>query len=465
MKVLRVLLVVLLCLFLAAVMLVTVGDYTIRATFLNADFIKDRLSAEIYGDSGDENVYEIAAETVQESAMDAFEGEAEEEEWEADVFMDTLEEVLEDADIDEWLRTQVEGILEKVDEDTGEKDGVYPYIKKEVDDLELVISLEELKGDFEISLRENMWEEFDTLLAEDDLPEGLAELAEAQARTEFDQALEETIDQVDQDIPDEVDISPDQQALDDIDPLRSMVTSVNNLFMPLCVLAVFLMVLIAVAILLPFNKLLNRAKTILLALGIVFLLTGIICVIVALIGGNLIPKTIPVDDMSDGLKELVDDMGEDVSGDALTDAIDEVVNEDTVADFFKHLFSPARVAGTILLIIGLAMLVAWLVWFLATRGGEEEVPPEELPVAAAAAAGEGAPAGLTEEPFGEWTEEDEKLAESTDEMAQAEVSSGEEPAGLTEESAEEPSAEPSEDSDEDSLSELMDESPEESSEQ
>lgn len=469
MKVLRVLLVVLLCLILTAVMISAVGNHTVRTTVLDADFTKDRLSDEIYGDSGDESVYQVIGQVVENYAIDAFEDQAEEGDWDAEAFVDTLEQVLEDVNIDEWLQAQAEGILEKVDEDTGEKDGIYPYLKKEVDDLEMVIDLREFRDRLVNVLPERMWEEFDTLLAEGDLPEGLAELAEAQARAEFDQAVEATIDEVDEYVPEEVDISPSEEDLESIDAVREVAKGIDRAFIWHVFVAVFLMLLIALVILLPFKKIRSRAKMILLALGVVFVITGFICAVVAVVCANAIPSTIPIDELQDRFVETFQDMGEDVSDEAVTDAIDDLVNEDTVADFYQHLFAPARAAGIILLIIGLAMLVAWLVWFLATRGGGEEEPLEELPVAAAAAAGEGAPAGLTEDSFGEWTEQDEKLAESTDGMAQAEVSSGEEPAGLTVESAEEgtseeASPEPSQDSDEDSLSELMDESPEESSE-
>jgi hypothetical protein len=471
MKVLRVLLVVLLCLVLAAVMISAVGDHTVRTTVLDADFTKDRLTDEVYGDSGDESVYQVVGRVVEGYAVDAFEDQAEEGDWDAEVFVDTLERVLEDVNIDEWLQAQVEGLLEKVDEDTGEKDGIFPYLNKEVDDLEMVITLREFRDRLVTVLPETMQEEFDTLLAEGDLPEGLAELAQAQARAEFDQAVQAVVDEVDEYVPEQVDISPSEEDLESIDAVRDVAVVIDRAFIWHVFVAVFLMLLIALIIILPFKKIRGRAKNILLALGIVFLATGIICVIVAVIGANLLPKAVPIEELQDSFEESFQDMGEDVSAEALTDAIDDVINEDTVAAYYQHLFAPARAAGIILLIIGLAMLVAWLVWRLVGRGGGEEEPPEELPVAVAATAGEGAPAGLTEEPFGEWTEADEKLVESTDGMAQAEVSSGEESAGLTEEipegaaeeSAEEPSAEPSEDSDEDSLSELMDESPEESS--
>jgi hypothetical protein len=463
MKVLRVLLVVLLCLVLVGVMLAAVGDHSARTTVLNADFTKDRLTDEVYGDSGDESVYQVVARVVEGYAVDAFEDQAEEGDWDAEAFVDTLERILEDVDIAEWLQAQVESLLERVNEDTGEKEGIFPYLKKEADHLEMVIALQEFRDRLVTVLPEEMQEEFDTLLAEGDLPEGLAELAEAQARAEFDQAVLAVIDEVDEYVPEEVDISPNEEDLETIDPARETAAFVDGAYAGIVFVAVFLMLLIALIIILPFKKIRDRAKNILLALGIVFVATGIICLIVALIGGNLLPEAVPIEELRDSFEESFQDMGEDVSAEALTDAIDDVVNEDTVANYYEHLFAPARAAGIILLIIGSAMLVAWLVWLLATRGREEEEPLEELPVAVGAAAGEGAPAGLTEDSFGEWTEQDEKLAESTDGMARAEVSSGEEPAGLTEESAEEHSAEPSEDSDEDSLSELMDESPEESS--
>ena len=373
MKVLRVLLVVLLCLVLAAVMLAAVGDHTARTTVLDADFTKDRLTDEVYGDSEDESVYQVVARVVEGYAIDAFEDQAEDAGWDAEVFVDTLGRVLEDVDIDEWLQAQVEGILERVNEDTGEKEGIYPYLKKEADHLEMVVTLREFRDRLVTVLPEEMQEEFDTLLAEGDLPEGLAELAEAQANAEFDQAVQAVVDEVDEYVPEELDISPNEEDLETIDPARDAAKFVDGAYTGIVFVAVFLMLLIALIIILPFKKIRGRAKNILLALGIVFLATGIICVIVAVIGANLLPQAVPIEELQDSFEESFQDMGEDVSAEALTGAIDDVVNEDTVANYYQHLFAPARAAGIILLIIGLAMLAAWLIWRLVVRGGDVEL--------------------------------------------------------------------------------------------
>jgi hypothetical protein len=294
MKVLRVLLVVLLCLVLVGVMLAAVGDHSARTTVLNADFTKDRLTDEVYGDSGDESVYQVVARVVEGYAVDAFEDQAEEGDWDAEAFVDTLERILEDVDIAEWLQAQVESLLERVNEDTGEKEGIFPYLKKEADHLEMVIALQEFRDRLVTVLPEEMQEEFDTLLAEGDLPEGLAELAEAQARAEFDQAVLAVIDEVDEYVPEEVDISPNEEDLETIDPARETAAFVDGAYAGIVFVAVFLMLLIALIIILPFKKIRDRAKNILLALGIVFVATGIICLIVALIGGNLLPEAVPI---------------------------------------------------------------------------------------------------------------------------------------------------------------------------
>lgn len=467
MKILKALLVAFLCSILMVVMLFTVFDYTLRSTILSADFMKDRLSAESYGDSGDQSIYQLSADTVEDAALSAFEGQAEEaaggEDWDTELFQETLEDVLEEAEIDVWLQVQIEDILEKVDEDTGDKDGIYPYIKSEADNIEIVINVEELKDDFQVSLRENLQDRFDELQAENNLPEGLAGIDEDIAWGRVEEAMEAMVSEVDIYVEDEIDLSQDQEDLEDMEAMRSTATLFNVLYPWLCIAAILLMLLIALLLLLPFKDIWGGVKAILRSLGIVFLLTGIICVILALVLGTLIPQSIPVDDLREGLTDEMS--GSDADVETLTDLIADVINEDTVEDFFKHLFAPAKAAGIILIIIGVVMVVSWLVlYFVKKPSKEEEVPPEELLEEVGEAPSEGAPEGPTEEAFGDWTEQDEKLlAESLEEAPEAEAASEGEPAELTGEGAGEASAEPSESSDEDSLSELVDEPPEESS--
>ena len=477
MKVLRVLSILLLSAMLILVMLFAVGDYTIRSTILSADFVKDRLSAEEYGDSNDKNVYQIAGEEIEEGVLDAFEQQAEEAEgggWmdSTEPFIDAIEQVFEDTDISLWLQIQLEDILEKVDEDTGEKNGVYPYIKSEADDLEMVVTLRNLKDDFKESFREGVHEVLEEELERLDQGQDvdiqeLLDLAASQGVTVeeyLDDAIDEAFAELDEEVPDEWDISPDQDVMDDLDPMRESITAANDwlniLFAVFIVLAVLLALLIALMILLPFNKLMGRVSRVALVLGGVLLVTGILCMAIALVGGSMIPQAIPVDDLTDELTEGLDDLGDDASSESLTDAIEDVVNDDTVESFFSHLFAPVRAAGVVFLVIGAIVFVAGLVLFVVKKLGKEESPPKELLKGI-----EGAPEGPTEEAFGDWTEQDEKiLAESLDEAPETEVSSEGEPAELTEEGAGEPSAEPSDGSDEESLAKLVDESSEASNE-
>lgn len=353
-KILRGIIVGFLCMALIVTLLLTVFSYTARVTLLNPDFVKDRLSTEQYGTSEDQNVYQLAEGTLIEASVEAFEEEAAEAGWESALFTDTVTEVLEDAGISIWLQEQVENILEERDAATDEiENGIFPYMKSEIDNLELTIDLTFFKQDLADALEEKIWNEFYRLLAEGSIP------PELQFNTDLlDEAIAAVHDTLDEEIEDEVDITPGASELNDLDPLRQGITLFNNLFLYLCLLSTLLILTISLLLLFPLTDIKGKVRKVLRTLALPFLISGIICLIVGFICGSIIPQNIPAEDLVDSIEERITD---DNSVGGFTDLIGDVINDETLEDFFSHLFSPISTSGTILLVIAVIMIITWFI--------------------------------------------------------------------------------------------------------
>ncbi|MDY6835140.1 MAG: hypothetical protein SVY53_10120 [Chloroflexota bacterium] len=429
-KVFRGLVVMILASLLVTTLVLTVINYTVKTTLLDAQFVKDRLSnSEVY-DHAEDTVIEMVGDAFSEQADESVEGG-----WQAELFEDTIDETLQDADISTWLQEQVENILEN--EQVEPKEGVYPYFKSESDDLEIIIDMRSFKNSLKTSLEDNIQEAFQELqdsgelpqLVADNLPEGYelpegfeipeeyqngyplpdgtdlpdgtplpegVEIVDGVVTVELpEELIEEAVDaaftELDSQLEDEIDISPSAADLQDIESTRDTITALDTSLPYFYLLIGILMLAIIVLLLIPFRDILGKLGAILRTIGFAFLAAGIVCLILGYVGASLLPDQIPVEEVTDSLRDSTDTLTEneeDADEGGMADLIADVLTQETIEDFFSHLLAPVTRWGTILSISGAIMIIGWIGIFIVntaakskakTKDEEDDLGPKKHP--------------------------------------------------------------------------------------
>ena len=266
-------------------------NHNIRTTVINPQFIEDTLDElEVYPLASEE-----LAKVMKEAADDR--GGAKEEERFTEIVGDTITE--------EWMKEQVHVMLHEF----------LPYMKSESDTLNLSISFVEIKN----NIGTELWESLNN-----DPPEGTEQLSTELRQVFLQSYFDSSMNELDDNIPDEVDFTPTE--IDDLAPFRSGITSFNNAFLPLILLALLIVATIILVI--------RQVKKSLRVIGAAILISGLICIIV----GIVISCTMP--------------------GAIMKTELPDMVTEDMVSDILGNFIAPTLTFGIVIAVIGLGMIVS-----------------------------------------------------------------------------------------------------------
>ena len=418
-KILKGLIVAILSGLLVLTLVLTVANYTIKTTLLDAQFTKDRLAnAEVY-DHAEDTIVEVVGDAFTEQSSESVEGG-----WEADLFEDTIQDVLQNAEIGDWLQVQIEAILE--DEQADPKEGIYPYFKSESDELEIVIDMRSFKNSLKTSLEESIQTQFEELqesgeipqLVADNLPEGYelpegfelpdeyqdgyplpdgtelpdgtplpegVEIVDGVVTLQLpEELIQEAVDaaftELDSQLEDEINISPSAADLQDMASTRDSITALNTSLPYFYLLIGIIILAIMLVLLIPFRDILGKVGAILRTLGFVFLAAGIICLVLGYIGASVLPDQVPIDNVTDSLREGSDTLTEgteDADTGGIADLIADVLTQETMEEFFSHLMAPVTRCGTILSISGAIMIIGWIGIFIVNTASKSKAKAKD----------------------------------------------------------------------------------------